>query len=87
MPHSSVIMYLPLSGVRSHLAFFLSRLASVSEGSKWVENKSTGAGAERWAGGGRRKAKGPALDTDMSLSDSLPQRSSRWRDSSTQEQQ
>lgn len=49
----------------------------VSEVSKWVEKKSTGARAERWAGGGRLKAKGPALDTDlpgndMSLSDSLP---------------
>lgn len=49
----------------------------VSEGSKWVEKKSTGARAERWAGDGRLKAKGPALDTDlpgndMSLSDSFP---------------
>lgn len=47
-----------------------------------MEKKSAGARAERWAGGGRLKAKGPALDTDlpgydMSLSDSLPPKESQ----------
>lgn len=72
-------MYLPFTGVRSHLAFFFSRLVLISEGSKWVEMKSVGARAartERWTAVGRRKAKGPALDTDLpgndlSLSEAL----------------
>lgn len=74
-------MYLPLTGVRSHLDFFFfsPRLALISEEFKWMEKKSVGvraARAARWAAVGRLKAKGPAFDIDfpgshLSLSDAL----------------